>query len=401
MKFNVLLNTAFKDIVKNKKRSILTMLGIIIGIAAVITIVAIGRGFQSYVVDNLMGGQGKELSVAFYYQPDNQMNSVGGNTSVFSEKNIREIGKIENVVKVESDPEQFQSDIVNVSIVKGKGEVETSFAKPVDATEESISEGRGILKSDGDTHQKVAVVNQKTVDDVFDGESPLNKTILVNNQYYVIVGVKENNSASDLFNFGTQIDIPKKTVEFLSPKEENSISMINVVLKNGTEVQDKAKEIKEYLDKNGPMKSAGSYEFVDIASQIEGISKVLGTITLFVSLVAAISLVIAGIGMMNMMYISVAERIKEIGIRRAIGAKKSEILYQFMLEGIIVTMIGGIIGYIIGMIAAAIISNFLPFPIKLELLPVLISLGISLAIGIVFTYSPANSAANKNVIDII
>lgn len=401
MKFNILLNTAFKDIIKNKKRSLLTMLGIIIGIAAVITIIAIGRGFQDYVVDSLMGGEGKELSVAFYFQPENPTNSVGSNTSVFTEKNIRDISQITDVVKVESDPEQFQNDLLNVSIQKNDGKIESAFAKPVEETESKIVKGRAITKLDGDTNQKVAVITQKLADEIFEDEDPLDKTVIVKNDYYVIVGIKENNAATNLFSFGNDVDIPKGTLESRKPKNNNSISMINVILKNGTKVQDKAKEIQEYLEKNGPMKAAGSYNFVDIAKQIEGISSVLGSVTIFISLIAAISLLIAGIGMMNMMYISVAERIKEIGIRRAIGAKKKEILHQFMLEGIIVTVIGGIIGYIIGMIAAFIASKFLPFPIKLELMPVLISLGISLGIGIVFTYSPANTAANKNVIDII
>ena len=401
MKFNILLNTAFKDIIKNKKRSLLTMLGIIIGIAAVITIIAIGRGFQDYVVDSLMGGEGKELSVAFYFQPENPTNSVGSNTSVFTEKNIRDISQITDVLKVESDPEKFQNDMVNVSMQKNDGKIESAFAKPVEETESKIVRGRAITKLDGDTNQKVAVITQKLADEIFEDEDPLDKTVIVKNDYYVIVGIKENNAATNLFSFGNDVDIPKGTLESRKPKNNNSISMINVILKNGTKVQDKAKEIQEYLEKNGPMKAAGSYNFVDIAQQIEGISNVLGSVTIFISLIAAISLLIAGIGMMNMMYISVAERIKEIGIRRAIGAKKKEILYQFMLEGIIVTVIGGIIGYIIGMIAAFIASKFLPFPIKLELMPVLISLGISLGIGIVFTYSPANTAANKNVIDII
>ena len=401
MKFNILLNTAFKDIIKNKKRSLLTMLGIIIGIAAVITIIAIGRGFQDYVVDSLMGGEGKELSVAFYFQPENPTNSVGSNTSVFTEKNIRDISQMTDVVKVESDPEQFQNNLLNVSIRKNDGKLESGFAKPVEETESKIVKGRPITKLDGDTNQKVAVISKKLADEIFENEDPINKTVILKNDNFVIVGIKENNAATNLFVMGNDVDLPKGTVESRKPKNNNSISMINVILKNGTKVQDKAKEIQEYLEKNGPMKAAGSYNFVDVAQQIEGISNVLGSVTIFISLIAAISLLIAGIGMMNMMYISVAERIKEIGIRRAIGAKKKEILYQFMLEGIIVTVIGGLIGYIIGMIAAFIASKFLPFPIKLELMPVLISLGISLGIGIVFTYSPANTAANKNVIDII
>ncbi|MDU3124609.1 MAG: ABC transporter permease, partial [Finegoldia magna] len=267
MKFNILLNTAFKDIIKNKKRSLLTMLGIIIGIAAVITIIAIGRGFQDYVVDSLMGGEGKELSVAFFFQPENPTNSVGSNTSVFTEKNIRDISQMTDVVKVESDPEQFQNNLLNVSIRKNDGKLESGFAKPVEETESKIVNGRAITKLDGDTNQKVAVISKKLADDLFENEDPINKTVILKNDNYVIVGIKENNAATNLFVMGNDVELPKGTVESRKPKNNNSISMINVILKNGTKVQDKAKEIQEYLEKNGPMKAAGSYNFVDIAQQ--------------------------------------------------------------------------------------------------------------------------------------
>ena len=148
------------------------------------------------------------------------------------------------------------------------------------------------------------------------------------------------------------------------------------------------------------MKAAGSYSFVDIAKQIEGISSVLGSITIFISLIAAISLLIAGIGMMNMMYISVSERIKEIGIRRALGGTASDIKKQFLTEGIALTLIGGITGYLLGMIIAYLASMALPFSVRPDLMTVSLAIGISVFIGVVFSYFPASAASKKDLIDI-
>lgn len=194
--------------------------------------------------------------------------------------------------------------------------------------------------------------------------------------------------------------IPKNTYNFYNKAKDNNPS-ITLYLESGASVSDVSKEVVNYLTENGSMKNYGSYSFFDMGEIMDGISNILYNITKFIALIGGISLFIAGIGMMNMMYISVSERTKEIGIRRALGATKKNITMQFLLEGVVITVIGGILGYIFGLILAFIISAFLPFSAAIEAGPIFIALSISLIIGVVFSYSPAKSAANKNVIEIL
>jgi putative ABC transport system permease protein len=152
---------------------------------------------------------------------------------------------------------------------------------------------------------------------------------------------------------------------------------------------------------SGSVKDLGNYEVYDTAALTDGIGQVLSTITYFISAVAGISLFIAGVGVMNMMYISVSERTKEIGIRRALGATRNAIRLQFLLEGITLTLIGGIIGYIVGMILAYVIGNAVSIPVSVDLFTVLLAVGVSSGIGLIFSVMPASEAAKKDLIDIL
>ena len=149
------------------------------------------------------------------------------------------------------------------------------------------------------------------------------------------------------------------------------------------------------------MRSEGAYQVFDMALMMDGIGNILTMVTYFISAIAGISLLIAGVGVMNMMYISVSERTKEIGIRRALGATKSSVRNQFLLEGLAITMIGGLTGLLLGVVVSSVASNFLPFPAVVDLFSVLLTVIISSAIGLFFSVMPANSAAQKDLIDIL
>ncbi|MGL9747387.1 ABC transporter permease [Enterococcus sp. DIV0170] len=155
------------------------------------------------------------------------------------------------------------------------------------------------------------------------------------------------------------------------------------------------------LNENGESRALGKYESYDPSSEIKELGSVMNKITMFISAVAAISLFIAGVGVMNMMYISVSERTKEIGVRRALGANAKSIKLQFLFEGIVLTVSGGIIGYILGLLIALGVSVILPFSVRPDLSTVLISIGTSVIIGIGFSYLPASAAAKKELIDIL
>lgn len=162
-----------------------------------------------------------------------------------------------------------------------------------------------------------------------------------------------------------------------------------------------SQQISDYLTASGSAKDDGTYTYYDSSEMMEQIGSTLNMITLFISAVASISLFIAGVGVMNMMYISVSERTKEIGIRRSLGATRRSIQWQFLLEGIAITTLGGLIGYFTGIAIAFGVSRFLPFSAIVDFETALVSVSVSILTGLVFSVFPARAAAQKNVVEIL
>ena len=401
MKFSVLFYDALNALKRNKKRSILTMLGIIIGIGAVITIISIGNGFQNYVMENLTDEGDESVSIAISFVPKNQNMYEDPNVVFFSTQDISEIKSIDGVKDVKFSNEGNESASQNLEVVTRNGKV-SSMVETVKSTNKEIIEGRNLNSLDNDLKQRVAVISEEKADEILkDYNEKLGLSITINGLGYKVVGIYKKEEFTMGINVGfSDVSIPKKTYESFEPEEKNSPG-IQVFLESGVSVKDTAKKVVDKLKTTGSMKDLGTYNYFDISEMLEGISKVLNQITIFIALIGGISLFIAGIGMMNMMFISVSERTKEIGIRRAIGATKGNITMQFLLEGVVVTVIGGIFGYLFGLLMAMVISAFLPFKAAVDVGPIVVALLISLVIGIVFSYAPAKSAANKNVIEIL
>lgn len=401
MKFSVLFYDALNALKRNKKRSILTMLGIIIGIGAVITIISIGNGFQNYVMENLTDEGDESVSIAISFVPKNQNMYEDPNVVFFSTQDISEIKNIDGVKDVKFSNEGNESTSLSLEVETRNGKV-SSMVETVKSTNKEIVQGRNLNSLDNDLKQRVAVISEEKADEILkDYNEKLGSSITINGLGYKVVGIYKKEEFTMGINVGfSDISIPKKTYESFEPEEKNSPG-IQVFLESGVSVKDTAKKVVDKLKTTGSMKDLGTYNYFDISEMLEGISKVLNQITIFIALIGGISLFIAGIGMMNMMFISVSERTKEIGIRRAIGATKGNITMQFLLEGVVVTVIGGIFGYLFGLLMAMVISAFLPFKAAVDVGPIVVALLISLVIGIVFSYAPAKSAANKNVIEIL
>lgn len=187
---------------------------------------------------------------------------------------------------------------------------------------------------------------------------------------------------------------PKKTYEHYFGKLKDT-STLKLTVAPGYQPDQVLKETIKTLSQQGTMKNSGTYQEYNVKDTIKEMGSLLNNLTLFISAIAAISLVIAGVGVMNMMYISVSERIKEIGIRRALGGTASDIKKQFLTEGIALTLIGGITGYLLGMIIAYLASMALPFSVRPDLMTVSLAIGISVFIGVVFSYFPASAASKK------
>ena len=397
---NVYVNfrSAWQAIKNNRKRSILTMIGIIIGISSVITILAIGRGFEKDTIKNLTKSDSKNVEIQLNFTPNNT-SLYDTNTDFFQDADLSIIGNVEGVKKVDYskiDEEQIYKDL----IIKGKKT--NKQIKLIGSEGEKVSIGRNLTSQDSELSNKVAAIDSVTAKELFDtSEQALGKGIEIEQELFRIVGVFPGEEQDNLFSLSNiNIEIPKATYHYYF-KSEKDTSSLTLTLEEGVEPDKVTSKVINQLKEKGSLKHLGEYEVLDTAMLTKGIGQILSTITYFITAVAGISLFIAGVGVMNMMYISVSERTKEIGIRRALGATRKSIMLQFLLEGLILTLSGGLIGYLLGMALAYSVGSLIKVNVSLDLFTILLAVGVSSVIGLVFSVMPASEAAKKDLIDIL
>ncbi|MCA9766664.1 MAG: ABC transporter permease [Carnobacterium sp.] len=396
----VFFKGAWNALLKNKKRSFLTMIGIIIGIAAVSTIMSIGRGFEKYVLESLNPDEGELLTVDIQFKSDDPDWMYETNNELFSDMDLQTVRFLPGVHNVERSG--INLDFTTLETIIDRKEKQVSITM-IEDKGRKILVGRQIDFMDNKKKSRVTVVPLTLIKEQYSSEEAIGKGISLGGQLYTIVGVYESElDESGIFGgfMSDEVEIPLNS--YLRYHDQgNTENQISITVERGflpSKVADKSVLL---LEEEGSMKTRGSYEYFDMSALDDGLSKVLKGITLFIASVAGISLFIAGIGVMNMMYISVSERTKEIGIRRALGATQKSIRAQFVLEGVLMTSIGGVLGYLFGLLFSAIATSLLPFSTEIDLLTILISLGVSSAVGLIFSYAPANAASKKEIIEIL
>lgn len=397
MNLYVNFRSAWRAIKNNRKRSILTMLGIIIGISSVITILAVGRGFEKDTVKNLSKGKSKDIEIQLNFIPSDT-STYDMNTDFFKDEDLSIVKNIEGVKKVDytklDEVEIYKDLVINgkkkskqINLVKSEGE--KTFL------------GRQLTSQDNQILNKVALIDENTAKELFSNDNnALGNGIEIDGQIFRIVGIFPGDSQDSLFSSSVNIEIPKNTYEFYFKTNKNT-SSLTVTLDDGVSPDKVTSKIINILKEKGTLRNSGDYDVLDTSMLTEGIGKILSTITYFITAIAGISLFIAGVGVMNMMYISVSERTKEIGIRRALGATRNSIRLQFLMEGLILTVSGGVIGYLFGMVFAYIVGSLIKVHVSIDAFTILLSVGISSVIGLVFSVMPASEAAKKDLIDIL
>ncbi|MFC0275658.1 ABC transporter permease [Enterococcus devriesei] len=400
MRNYILWRTAFRSIFKNKRRSFLTMFGIIIGIAAVITIVALGNGFKRNILADSTGtdqtGQTKYINIK-YNDFENMVKEDSGisQTDKNMAANIPEVKEVSyyKASKKDSNPTvDFYDKNTKLNMV----------VEPTKETSLTMLAGRQLTPADSDGLNKVVVLDEVVAKQLFGSkENALNKAFDLKGQVFTIVGIAENTSGEiSPQNYDPLAFFPKKTyTRYLGSKEDHSVLAIKFNPQADQHVA--MDKVLKQLNVNGESRLQGEYQDYDPSAEIKQLGSMLDQMTFFIGAVAAISLFIAGVGVMNMMYISVSERTREIGIRRALGANARSIKRQFLFEGIVLTLSGGVIGYVLGILIAFGASLALPFSVRPDLMTVLISIGTSVIIGVGFSYLPASAAAKKELIDIL
>ncbi len=407
MNFYVNFHSAFKAINNNRKRSILTMIGIIIGVSAVIAILAVGRSYERQTIESLTKSDNGKIQAQILFNP-NDDSFYETNRPAFQSSDLELVRQVSGVESAEFEKQESNS-ISFSALVQNKNQ--SIEAKLVQQTKSDILVGRNLSKADNLNRSRVAVVNEDLAKDLYGTpENALNRGVLISGQNYAIVGVYSGTEMSDeeaqmASMFGEmssyQVQIPKKAYEYYLIKGDDASYSILVTMKKGTRPDEVTNKVLDKLKKSGSMRQQGSYRSFDTAILSKGIGKVLSTITYFITAVAGISLFIAGVGVMNMMYISVSERTKEIGIRRALGATQRSIMIQFLIEGVLLTFTGGVIGYFIGMILAYGIGSLMKIHVTVDLFTIVVAVGVSTLIGLIFSVMPAREAAKKDLIDIL
>ena len=399
MKLSVLIFSALRNLMRNRKRSFLTMVGIIIGIAAVITIVALGEGYKNKTIKDFTGeNEGKVVLNAIFRPSDMEhanMASSGFNNN--DKKSVEALQGVESVEYIYSSNEQ--GEYVDLQV---RGATIKGMASKVEKTDSPKIIGRNLSEKDNENSTRTMVVKESVLKDSFEKKEDLIGGIAtLKGITFEIVGIIESDEEEEFsFSFSPDIQIPKNTYNKFFPPSD-VIQGLNITLVNGADVKDTTKKIENTLNDVGSKKSEGKYSVMDTSGIIKMMGSVLNTLTLFIAGVAGISLFIAGIGVMNMVYTSVSERTLEIGIKRSIGARRKDIKREFLVEGVVITVTGGVIGYILGIIIANIISYFMHMAIIPSLFTASVAIGISIFIGIVSSIIPANKAASANTIDIL
>jgi putative ABC transport system permease protein len=397
-----LLEEVYFSIFANKVRSGLTILGIVIGVGSVVAMISIGQGTRVSIEESIksIGSNLLMVSPGIKQGPGIQVSSGRGSAQSIdiddAEAIEQEISFIEAVAPEVSSKYQIvaKGTNTNTSIL---GTV-ASYTR-VKNLEMDI--GTFFSEQDVKNSSKIAVLGSTTRDDLFgENSNPIGQKIKTNNISFTVIGVAESKGGT---GFGSQDDIiyiPISTAQrFLSGNDYVSTINIQVEDEKHMSVVDEQITALLLIRHNISNPDEADFSIMNQEDILETMSSVSGTLTLLLGAIAGISLVVGGIGIMNMMLTTVAERTREIGLRQAIGAKDRDITLQFLFEAIALTFIGGTIGIILGWITSMMITRFSDITTSVSLWSILLAFGVSTLIGIVFGYWPAKKAASLNPID--
>jgi putative ABC transport system permease protein len=397
-----LLQETLTSINSNRTRTGLTVLGIVIGIASVIVMLAIGNGAQSSISSSIssLGSNILTITGGGGNRPGGGVNIGRGSQQTLTLDDAKAIKEKISLVKEVSPEINSRSQVVaegsntNTTVVGAVPEYESAHSVV-------IEDGNFFTDAQYRSGAKVAVLGPTTRDDLFGaGVDAIGQEIKINATRFIVIGVTKSKGGSGFGNADDRIFIPLTTsLRYISGGDY--VSSIAVTTENQSDLTELQNEITDLLLERHNKKTAADADFTifnqaDLASTAQSITKVF---TILLSSVASISLIVGGIGIMNMMLTNVRERTREIGLRKAIGAKKRDISNQFLVESIIVTVIGGIIGVLFGVLVAVAVSSFGILQATVTTGPVLLAFGVSAAIGIIFGYYPAKKASDLNPID--
>ena len=400
MKFIDLIKETYVGLSANKVRSGLTVLGIVIGISSVVAMISIGQGASATIEASIEGlGSNLLTIIPGTVQPGRGFVSSGrGSAETLKNSDADAVADVQGVAAV--SPE-YQQRFQIVSTVGNNTNSLVIGAVPAYETVRNVSVGSGSFITEQHLRSmgRVAVVGATVAADLFGEEDPLGKTIRVNKVIFKVIGVMDAKGSSGFFNADDMVIVPLSTMQkILSGAEPLSLIAVSVLNKDEMPlVQSEASSLlaaRHRVTIDNP-----DFSIVSQADIVGALTQVTDTFTIFLASIAGISLLVGGIGIMNMMLTTVTERTREIGLRKALGAKNRDISAQFLAEAIVLTVIGGVVGVILGWLISKTVSQFAGIATEVSLGAVLLAFGVSAGIGIVFGYYPARRASRLNPIE--
>ena len=406
------INLAFQGVWSHKLRSFLTMLGIIIGIAAIITIVSTIKGTNEQIKQNLIGAGNNVVDVTLM-QDNNQMDfsydSVPDGISMITAEMRDEIDKLDKVQ--ESALYYFRSwaDGVYVGNSSFNGSIYGGDSHFLSVEGYAVNYGRGFIDSDFTTCRKVALLDANTARSLFQGLNPIGGTVEIQGEPFVVVGVISQkstsepviNSVSDYYmysgNTSGTIIIPNTCWPIVYRYDEPASVAVRATSTN--DMTEAGNNVATYLNDNVISSDKYKYQAKDLLQQAADLQSLSETTNKQLIWIAAISLVVGGIGVMNIMLVSVTERTREIGLKIAIGAQQSRILWQFLTEAAVLTSLGGILGVACGIGLAYMLSSVMGTPVAISVGACAVAVAFSMVIGVVFGLMPAVKASKLNPIE--
>ena len=403
MRTSDLLNNAFASLNHNRTRTFLTILGIVIGISSVITLLNVGQGAQATIETSFSVFGPNQIQIT----PGKM--TAGGGQGLQSDPNVKfTLNDVQGIIrhdklyitgvsatnlgsfKVQHDQSNFTTSIQGI------------YGDYWSVQAITVERGREIDMKDNDTLAKVAIIGPDVVKRIFSDQTinPIGEKLKINGQNFIIVGVTKARGSIGPINYDEYVYIPLTTMQqYLTGN--NKIRSISVQGKDAATIKYAQDEAETILREVRGIKSGDPSDFT-ITNSVDAlnfINQITSIFTVFLAAIAAISLIVAGIGIMNIMFVTVTERTKEIGLRKSLGATRSDILLQFLAEAVAVTLFGGILGTLIGIGLSYIIATVASIAFEVYVSSVLLAVGVSIGIGLVFGIYPADKASKLNPID--
>lgn len=404
------LQLAFKALLAQKTRTLLTILGVSIGIAVVIAIMSAGRGLDKMVMSQLEIYSPNTITVEVKVpatkktSSENAMGMATGITiTTLKERDLIDVGKHRNI-------ESAYGLVIGQAVVKYQSENKTTllwgqgYSFP-EVEKFQLDSGRVYSKEEEESLSQVAILGHATKDALFGEDEAVGKTVYIKGKPFKVIGVAAKRGATFGFDMDNLIILPAKTMQKRILGVDYFINIIAKV-KDREKIKETVAEIEEIMRDNHDITDSNKDDFA--VNTMEEAAQMLGSVvdglTLLLVALVCVSLLVGGVGIMNIMYVSVSERTFEIGLRKAVGATNKDVLWQFLSEAVILTLSGGILGIILGAIFALIIYlvavsyNFVWVYI-VPLSSVILAVGFSGIIGLIFGLYPAQKAANLNPIE--